>query len=314
MFVTRQVASPFRIGTRGSPLALVQANAVRDRLIAVFPVLAERGVAIEVIKTTGDRVQDRNLADIGGKGLFTKEIEDALLGGGVDLAVHSLKDMPTVLPPGLVLAAAMPREDPRDVLLSSDGRALMDLPRGAVLGTSSLRRRAQALHLRPDLQVIDFRGNVETRIGKLRDGVADATVLARAGLNRLGRADVVAATLEPEDFLPAVAQGIVAVEWREDREDLGPIVATLVDPATQRCADAERAMLFELDGSCRTPIAGYAVYDHGDLWLRGLVLTPDGSAVFSGTRRGPAHDADRLGRDLGQELRARAGHVLLALR
>lgn len=295
-------------------MALVQANAVRDRLIAVFPVLAERGVAIEVIKTTGDRVQDRNLADIGGKGLFTKEIEDALLGGGVDLAVHSLKDMPTVLPPGLVLAAAMPREDPRDVLLSSDGRALMDLPRGAVLGTSSLRRRAQALHLRPDLQVIDFRGNVETRIGKLRDGVADATVLARAGLNRLGRADVVAATLEPEDFLPAVAQGIVAVEWREDREDLGPIVATLVDPATQRCADAERAMLFELDGSCRTPIAGYAVYDHGDLWLRGLVLTPDGSAVFSGTRRGPAHDADRLGRDLGQELRARAGHVLLALR
>lgn len=295
-------------------MALVQANAVRDRLIAVFPVLAERGVAIEVIKTTGDRVQDRNLADIGGKGLFTKEIEDALLGGGVDLAVHSLKDMPTVLPPGLVLAAAMPREDPRDVLLSSDGRALMDLPRGAVLGTSSLRRRAQALHLRPDLQVIDFRGNVETRIGKLRDGVADATVLARAGLNRLGRADVVAATLEPEDFLPAVAQGIVAVEWREDREDLGPIVATLVDPATQRCADAERAVLFELDGSCRTPIAGYAVYDHGDLWLRGLVLAPDGSAVFSGTRRGPAHDADRLGRDLGQELRARAGHVLLALR
>ncbi|MEQ8246971.1 MAG: hydroxymethylbilane synthase [Alphaproteobacteria bacterium] len=312
--MTRQVASPFRIGTRGSPLALVQANAVRDRLIAVFPVLAERGVAIEVIKTTGDRVQDRNLADIGGKGLFTKEIEDALLGGGVDLAVHSLKDMPTVLPPGLVLAAAMPREDPRDVLLSSDGRALMDLPRGAVLGTSSLRRRAQALHLRPDLQVIDFRGNVETRIGKLRDGVADATVLARAGLNRLGRADVVAATLEPEDFLPAVAQGIVAVEWREDREDLGPIVATLVDPATQRCADAERAVLFELDGSCRTPIAGYAVYDHGDLWLRGLVLAPDGSAVFSGTRRGSAHDADRLGRDLGQELRARAGHVLLALR
>lgn len=295
-------------------MALVQANAVRDRLIAVFPVLAERGVAIEVIKTTGDRVQDRNLADIGGKGLFTKEIEDALLGGGVDLAVHSLKDMPTVLPPGLVLAAAMPREDPRDVLLSSDGRALMDLPRGAVLGTSSLRRRAQALHLRPDLQVIDFRGNVETRIGKLRDGVADATVLARAGLNRLGRADVVAATLEPEDFLPAVAQGIVAVEWREDREDLGPIVATLVDPATQRCADAERAVLFELDGSCRTPIAGYAVYDHGDLWLRGLVLAPDGSAVFSGTRRGSAHDADRLGRDLGQELRARAGHVLLALR
>jgi hydroxymethylbilane synthase len=294
-------------------LALVQANAVRERLIAAFPSLAARSVAIEVIKTTGDRVQDRNLADIGGKGLFTKEIEDALLGGGVDLAVHSLKDMPTVLPPGLVLAAAMPREDPRDVLLSGDGCALMDLPRGAVLGTSSLRRRAQALHRRPDLRVIDFRGNVETRIGKLRDGVADATVLARAGLNRLGRHDIVAATLDPEDFLPAVAQGIVAVEWREDRGDLQPLVAALVDPPTQRCADAERAVLFELDGSCRTPIAGYAVCDGDDIWLRGLVLAPDGSEVFSGARRGPAADADHLGRDLGRELRALAGHILRAL-
>ncbi|MDA0368876.1 MAG: hydroxymethylbilane synthase [Proteobacteria bacterium] len=312
--MTRQVGPPFRIGTRGSPLALVQANEVRDRLLAAFPVLTERGIAIDVIKTSGDRIQDRNLADIGGKGLFTKEIEDALLDDRIDLAVHSLKDMPTVLPPGLVLAAALPREDPRDVLLTADGRALADLPQKAVVGTSSLRRRAQLLYRRPDLAVIDFRGNVETRITKLENGLADATVLARAGLNRLGRTDIACATLEPDDFLPAVGQGIVAVEWRDEAPSVVEFVAALVDAPTQWCADAERAMLFELDGSCRTPIAGYAICTAQDIWLRGLVLDPDGSAAFAGERRGLAVDAHRLGTDLGHELLAASGHILVEFR
>ena len=314
MFVTRQGASPLRIGTRGSPLALVQANDVRDRLLARFPDLAERGVAIEVIKTTGDRIQDRNLSEIGGKGLFTKEIEEALLDGRIDLAVHSMKDMPTVLPHGLLLSAVLPREDARDVLVSAEAETLATLPHGTVVGTSSLRRRAQLLHRRSDLRVVDFRGNVDTRLEKLRGGVAAATVLARAGLNRLGRTDVAGVSLAPEEFLPAVAQGIVTIESRESDDEINPLVTALGDPITQKCADAERALLFVLDGSCRTPIAGYATHETEDLWLRGLVVAPDGSQAFAGERHGPANDAAAMGADLGQELLALGGSILEALR
>ena len=313
MFVTRQDASPLRIGTRGSPLALVQANDVRVRLLARFPELAERGVAIEVIKTSGDRIQDRNLSEIGGKGLFTKEIEEALFERHIDLAVHSMKDMPTVLPPGLSLAAVLPREDARDVLISATATTLAALPQGTVVGTSSLRRRALLLHRRPDLRIVDFRGNVDTRLGKLRDGVAEATILARAGLNRLGRDDVAGALLAPEDFLPAVAQGIVTIECRDDDRDTRAMVAALGDVDTQCCADAERALLLLLDGSCRTPIAGYAVHEKDGLWLRGLVVAPDGSKAIAGERRGPTSDAEALGSDLGRELLSNAGDILAAL-
>jgi hydroxymethylbilane synthase len=311
--VTRQGASPLRIGTRGSPLALVQANDVRDRLLQYFPDLTERGVEIDVIKTTGDRIQDRNLSEIGGKGLFTKEIEEALLDGRIDIAVHSMKDMPTVLPPGLVLSAALPREDARDVLVSPDAETLDALPQGTIIGTSSLRRRAQLLHRRSDLRVIDFRGNVDTRLKKLRDGVAGATILARAGLNRLGRTDVAGVSLSPEKFLPAVAQGIVTIESREDDDEINTLLAALGDAQTQRCADAERALLLVLDGSCRTPIAGYAVHEGPALWLRGLVVAPDGSQAVAGERRGDAADAAAMGADLGQELLASAGNILAAL-
>lgn len=310
----RQGAPPLRIGTRGSPLALVQAKDVRDRLLMRFPDLAGRGVAIEVIKTTGDQIQDRNLSEIGGKGLFTKEIEEALLDGRIDLAVHSMKDMPTVLPPGLILSAVLPREDARDVLVSSEAATLETLPHGTVVGTSSLRRRAQLLYRRSDLRIVDFRGNVDTRLEKLRSGVAAATILARAGLNRLGRSDVTGVSLAPEDFLPAVAQGIVTIESRESDDEINPLVTALGDPITQKCADAERALLLVLDGSCRTPIAGYATYETEVLWLRGSVVAPDGSQAFAGERHGAPNDAAAMGADLGRELLALGGNVLDALR
>ena len=314
MVVTRQADLPVRIGTRGSPLALAQANEVRTRLLGEVPGVAERGVEIEVIKTTGDRVQDRNLSEIGGKGLFTKEIEEALLERRIDLAVHSLKDMPTVLPDGLVLAASLPHEDPRDFLLTPEGVTFDDLPQGAVVGTSSLRRRAQALHRRPDLNIVNFRGNVDTRIGKLEEGVVAATLLARAGLNRLGRNDVTGVVLSVDEFLPAVCQGIVTIECRADDAEVRAVVAQLSDAAAQWAAEAERGLLAELDGSCRTPIAGHAVCESDSVWLRGLVLAPDGSQAFAGERRGAVQDAARLGHDLGKELLASAGHILEALR
>ncbi len=314
MVVARQADLPIRIGTRGSPLALAQANEVRARLLAEVPGCVSRGVEIEVITTTGDAVQDRNLSEIGGKGLFTKEIEDALLDGRIDLAVHSMKDMPTVLPDGLVLAACLPREDPRDVLLTKDATPFDALPHGAVVGTSSLRRRAQVLHRRPDLQVVNFRGNVDTRIGKLEDGAVDATLLARAGLNRLARTDVRGVDLSTEDFLPAVCQGIVTIECRDDDAQARNLAGALGSADAQAAADAERGLLGVLDGSCRTPIAGHAVREGDTIWLRGLVLAPDGDAAFAGERRGPVSEAGALGEDLGRELLAAAGHILAELR
>ncbi len=306
---------PLRIGTRGSPLALAQAHAVRDRLAAVHPELADPGaIEVVVIKTTGDIVLDRPLAEIGGKGLFTKELDTAMLEGGIDLAVHSMKDVATVLPDGIVLPAILPREDPRDAWMCLKAPTLADLPAGAVVGTASLRRGAQVLYRRPDLKVVSLRGNVQTRLRKLADGVIDATMLAMAGLNRLGMAERATGVLEPEDMLPAVGQGAVGVTCRADDEAAHRWLAPLVDDETTIRVAAERGFLARLDGSCRTPIAGLAERNaDGSLRLRGLILRPDGSAAHEGEISGPASEAVALGTSLAEELLGRAGENFLDL-
>ncbi len=294
------------IGTRGSPLALAQARETRSRLLATISTLADNDVAIQTYKTTGDRIQDRSLADSGGKGLFTKEIEDALLAGEIDLAVHSMKDMPTRLPDGLIMAAYLPREDPRDVLLGARPWTLQTLPQGAVVGTSSLRRKALLLVRRPDLQVIEFRGNVETRLRKLQEGVAAATFLARAGLNRLGITPSGLHILSPEEMLPAVAQGAIGIECRASDTSLLRHLAKLDDVPTRRRVEAERSLLAVLDGSCRTPIAALAEIDAtGSLRLRAAIAKPDGSVLLETERQGD--DGVAMGADAGAELRARGG-------
>ena len=297
-----------RIGTRGSPLALWQARAVQAALAAAVPDLAAEGaIEIVVIRTTGDRVQDRTLSEIGGKGLFTKEIEEQLAGGGIDLAVHSMKDMPTLLPEGLVIDAMLPRADPRDALVAMAPGGIEALPSGAVVGTASLRRQAQILHRRPDLRVVPFRGNVDTRLAKLADGQAAATVLALAGLLRLGKDAAATEVLEPDAMLPAVAQGAIGIERRADDERAAALLDRIADRATVTTVAAERALLAVLDGSCRTPIAALAELDgSGNLVLRGLVATPDGSRVVTGRWSGAEADAEQLGRQGGLELRRRA--------
>ena len=305
--MTRSALPPLRIGTRGSPLALAQAHETRARLAAAHPDLAGPGaIEILVIKTTGDRIQDRTLAEAGGKGLFTKEIEEALAAGAIDLAVHSMKDVPTWLPEGLEISCLLPRVDARDAWFSASGRGLDDLPAGAVVGTASLRRQAQVLARRPDLKVVPLRGNVGTRLAKLAAGEVAATLLALAGLTRLGLTDGITAVLEPEVMLPAVAQGAIGIECRSAD------AATLARLAPLACADtaarvtAERALLAVLDGSCRTPIAAHARLDgSGGLALDALVLRPDGSESFAARRLGRAAEAEALGRDLGDELKAR---------
>jgi hydroxymethylbilane synthase len=295
-----------RIGTRGSLLALAQATMVRARLAAAHGLALER-IDIRIIKTTGDSVQNRPLSEIGGKGLFTKEIEEALASGAVDIAVHSAKDMPTALPPGMIIAAVLPREDPRDVFISHKASTLRELPQGAVVGTASLRRQALVKRLRPDLAVVSFRGNVETRLRKLADGEVDATLLALAGLKRLGVADVATETLSAEAFLPAVGQGIVAIEARE-RDTATRNLLNAIDHAPSMTAlRGERAFLTVLDGSCRTPIAGHATVEGARMRFRGLIARPDGSAYFDTEREGAVGDAVSLGADAGMELKRRAG-------
>jgi hydroxymethylbilane synthase len=294
-----------RIGTRGSPLALAQTHMVRSAL-SVAHGWAEDAVAIDVIRTSGDRIQDRPLSEVGGKGLFTKEIEDALLSGAIDLAVHSAKDMPTQLPDGLMLAACLPREDVRDVFISRKAAHLRDLPHGALVGSASLRRQAMVKRLRPDISVVPFRGNVETRIRKLDAGEVDATLLALAGLRRLGLADKATALLDVDDFLPAVGQGAVTIEARIDDARTRALLAKIDHADTSVALLAERAFLAVLDGSCRTPIAGHAVLDGDALRFRGLILRPDGSQVFETTRVGARGDAVALGADAGAELKGRA--------
>ena len=297
-----------RIGSRGSPLALKQAEIVRAALIAAHAALAQPGaIDIVPIRTTGDRIQDRTLAEAGGKGLFTKEIEEALLAGAVDLAVHSAKDMQTWLPHGLAIGAVLPRADPRDVLISNSGAAnLGALPPGALLGTASLRRQAQALVRRPDLKVVPFRGNVETRLNKLAAGLADATLLASAGLKRLGRENV-GVVLEPAEMLPAAGQGVIAVEIRAGDSRMEALLEPVHHALTAACLGAERALLAALDGSCRTPIAALAEPEAQSLRLRALVALPDGSKAHEDSGTAPLADAVLLGEEVGDRLLARAG-------
>jgi len=299
-------AHPLKIGTRGSPLALAQAHETRDRLAAAFG-LPPEAFAIAVIKTTGDRVLDRPLSEIGGKGLFTREIEEALSAGAIDIAVHSMKDMPTQQPEGLVIDCYLPREDVRDAFVSLTFESLADLPAGAAIGSSSLRRRAQLAFRRPDLRLTEFRGNVQTRMKKLADGVADATFLAMAGLNRLGMAHAARSALSVDEMLPAVAQGAIGVERRADDARAAEMLAAIHDRQTGERLAAERAFLLTLDGSCQTPIAGLAVHDGTGLWLRGEILRPDGSAVLAGERRMAVADGAAAGADLARALLAEAG-------
>ncbi len=298
--------NPFRIGTRGSPLALAQAHETRARLSAAFD-LPEEAFEIVVIKTTGDKILDRPLSEIGGKGLFTREIEDALLDESIDIAVHSMKDMPVAQPDGLVIDCCLPREDVRDAFLTLDGTQLADLPEGTTVGTSSLRRKAQLLHKRPDLNIVEFRGNVQTRLKKLEGGVATGTFLAMAGLRRLSLTDLPAKAIEPEDMLPAVAQGAIGIERRAVDTRAADMLTAISDQATVNRLAAERAFLKALDGSCQTPIAGLAELSGGSVMLRGEILKTDGSTAHAESLEGPIEDAAEIGHALAQTLLDKAG-------
>ena len=299
-------SSVLRLGTRGSKLALVQTGLVRDALARAVPGLPADAIEIVPIRTTGDVIQDRPLSEAGGKGLFVKEIEEALLAGRIDAAVHSMKDMPTAQPAGLCIAAFLPREDARDVLIAGAIERIADLKQGAMVGTSALRRRAQLLHLRPDLRIVNLRGNVDTRLRKLEAGEVEATILASAGLRRLGLA--VGAPIPEDEMLPAVGQGAVCIECRDGDAKVRDWLRAIDHAATATAVRAEHAMLAVLDGSCRTPIAGHATLSaDGTLHLRGQIARPDGSQVIATERTGPAHEAQHLGRDAGLELKALGG-------
>lgn len=300
-----------KIGTRGSDLALWQAGAVRDVLVAKTG-LAANTTATTVIRTSGDRIQDRALLEAGGKGLFTKEIEEALLSGAIDMAVHSAKDMPTQLPDGLVLAAYLPREDVRDAFIGHVAQSVDDLPEGAVVGTASLRREALLRRARPDLRVELIRGNVPTRLKRVADGDFDATLLAHAGLKRLGLAGHVSSLLDVEAYPPACGQGAVVIECRQDDAAIRDLLAKIDDQATATAVCCERAFLDVLDGSCRTPIAGHARIAGDELVFDGLLLAPDGGSVFSERRFGPAAEAATIGAAAGRAVRDQAGEDFLA--
>lgn len=297
---------PLKIGTRGSPLAMAQAHEVRHRLMAAFD-LPDEAFEVIAISTTGDRVQDRPLKELGGKGLFTREIENDLLFKTIDIAVHSMKDMPVLQPKGLQIDCYLPREDPRDAFVSLLSGGLLDLPKGAVIGSSSLRRRAQLLSRRPDFQVVEFRGNVQTRLRKLEAGVAGATLLAMAGLNRLRLADVPHVPIPEDQMLPAVAQGAIGIERRADDLRAAELLEAIHDAPTGQRLAAERAFLTALDGSCQTPIAGLAELDGGSLRLRGEILRTDGSEVHSDDQTGAVEDGAEIGRAMAEDLLGRAG-------
>ena len=314
-------ALPLRVGTRGSPLALIQTRFFLSLLTTFCPVLRGLDVFEEhAIRTTGDAVQDRRLADIGGKGLFAKEIHEALADGRIDFAVHSLKDLETELPPGIVLACTLKREDARDALILGAGCDEIDpsdpfacLPAGAVVGTASVRRQAQLLHARPDLTITNIRGNVQTRLHKLAAGECTASLLALAGLRRLGMAERASVVLDPDSMVPAAGQGIVGVTVREDDVELRELLAAIEDPEAKAVSTAERALLAELDGSCRTPIGGHArLLPNGELHLTGLVARADGSFLLKRSLHGGAQSAARLGTELGASLRADSPRDLFA--
>ena len=300
-------AHPLNIGTRGSPLALAQAHETRERLAKAFDLPFE-AFTIVVIKTTGDKIIDRPLKEIGGKGLFTREIEADMIEGKIDIAVHSMKDMPTLQPEGLILDTYLPREDVRDAFISPTAKSLADLAAGTVVGTSSLRRRAQLMLKRSDLEVVEFRGNLQTRLMKLEQGVAAATFLAMAGLSRLGMKDEVPHTaIETDVMLPAVAQGAIGIERRMDDLNVAGMLEAIHDTPTGQRLAAERAFLLELDGSCETPIAGLAELDGGTLHLRGEVLRPDGSEALSDRVSCPIEDGAQAGTEMAKKLLAQAG-------
>jgi len=298
-------ARAIRIGTRGSALALAQATEVCKRLTSVYG----REISFEtcIIKTSGDKIQDRALAAVGGKGLFTKELEEALLDGSIDLAVHSMKDMPAILPDGLEIASILPREDVRDAFISPVANSLQELPAGSIVGTASVRREAFIRHNRPDVKTVLFRGNVETRLRKLAEGEAQATLLAAAGLNRLGLSGRITRLIPVEEMLPAPAQGAIGIEIRSADSATRELIAAIHDKATGIAIEAERAFLGELDGSCRTPIAALATVAGGRISLKGMILTPGGARVYETSREGSADDAAALGRDAAQELLKRGG-------
>lgn len=296
------------IGTRGSPLALAQAHETQARLIAAFPELGNDGaLEIKVINTTGDIVQDKALSEIGGKGLFTKEIDAAQLSSEVDIAVHSMKDVPTWLPDGIILPCMLPREDTRDVFISQKASSIEDLPDGSVIGSASLRRQSQILAKNPTLKVVNFRGNVQTRLRKLGENKVDATLLALAGLARMDMTHHATSYLEHEEMLPAVAQGAIGISCRAGDEKMLKFLAPLNHEDTKLCVDAERAFLAQLDGSCRTPIAGQGSLKDGKFYFRGLVARPDGSEVHETSREGPAEDAIALATEAGKELKSKIG-------
>ena len=297
---------PFRIGTRGSPLALAQAHEARDRLMAAHG-LPEEMFEIVALTTKGDRIADRALAEIGGKGLFTEELEEKLTSGELDFAVHSAKDMATKLPDGLALTAYLPREDIRDSVIGRTAPRLIELPHGATVGSASLRRQALIRRLRPDINVITFRGSVQTRLRKLEEGQADATLLAVAGLKRLGKVDVITNILDPDEFPPAPAQGAIGIESRIGDDRMNNLLAAINDSPTFDTVSCERGFLAALDGSCRTPIAGYAVCEGDHIRFFGMILTPDGQRVHTTTIEGHRRDAEALGTNAGQAIRAEAG-------
>ena len=299
-------AKPLMIGTRGSPLALAQAHETRERLARAFDLPFE-AFTIVVITTTGDKIIDRPLKEIGGKGLFTREIEADMINGKIDIAVHSMKDMPTLQPEGLILDTYLPREDVRDAFISPVAKGLADLAAGTVIGTSSLRRRAQLMLKRPDLEVVEFRGNLQTRLKKLEQGVAAATFLAMAGLNRLGMTEVPATPIETDVMLPAVAQGAIGIERRIEDTNIAEMLSAIHHTPTGQRLAAERSFLLELDGSCETPIAGLAELDGGTLHLRGEVLRPDGSEALSDAMSCPIEDGALAGKQMAQKLLGQAG-------
>lgn len=302
--------SRIRIGSRGSRLAIVQAEEVKTRLLAKLAIDPAQ-VEIVTIVTTGDRIKDRNLTEIGGKGLFTKEIEEALLSGAIDLAVHSMKDLPAHLPGNLTIAGVLPRQDPRDAFISSVAPSLNELRQGACIGSSSVRRTAQLRRKRKDLTFTSFRGNVETRLRKLKAGEVDATLLACAGLNRLGLESEITCVIEVEEMLPALAQGAIGIEARSDDETLRAAIGQINDKTTAIAIACERAFLRELEGSCKTPIAGYAHIKNGRLHFSGETLTPDGVEVFTATREGLPAEAEAMGKDAGEDVKRRGGHLVL---
>jgi hydroxymethylbilane synthase len=304
-------ARNLRIGTRGSPLALAHTAAVCQLLAKVYG-LARGDIEVKVIKTTGDLIQNRPLAEIGGKDIFTKEIEIALAAGEIDFAVHSAKDMPTALLEGLAISASLKREDVRDALVSRDEKTLAKMPRGASLGTASLRREAQVRRLRPDIDVRPLRGDVHTRLRKVEDGEIDATILGMAGLNRLGLTAAVTQVLPIDDFLPAVGQGAVAIETREDDDKTRELLAAINHAPTAIAVTAERAFLAVLDGSCRTPIAGHAVVSETGIEFRGMILQPDSAAAYEVRRTGMINDPNRLGAEVGADLKSRVAAGFMA--